>query len=118
MSVVLQENSAECRAFQKHFGDLFECIQNPPTLSARLLSAGLLTDATLRDICSSTKQTQQVSDLLLAVKGQIQVDPLSFYKFVEALEKDAPMQHLCDRLRDTCGEYKHVCLVPVKSKVD
>ena len=113
---MLQEYSAEYRAFQKHFGDLFESIQNPPTLSARLFSAELLTGDVRRTICSLEKPTQQLTELLDAVEGQIKVDLHNFYKFVEALEKDAPMQHLCDKLRDTCGE-KNECLVSARVKL-
>ena len=103
VSVVLQEDSTEYCAFQKHFGDLFIAIQDLPTLSANLFSVELLTAAKMRDILAQ-KPSQQVTDLLLAVEGQIKLDPHNFYKFVEALEKDAYMQHLCDELRDTCGE--------------
>ena len=100
----MQECSAEYRAFQKYFDDLLESIQNPPTLSARLFSAKLLTKEVRRTICSLEKPMQQRTELLDAVERQIEAVPHNFYKFVEALEKDAPMQHLCDKLRDTCGE--------------
>ena len=102
--VVLQEHSTEYRAFQKHFEDLSQSILNPSTLSGRLFSMGLLTSAARKDICSLEKTAKQVEKLLDAVEGQIKLDSNNFYKFVEALEKDAPMQHLCDKLRDTCGE--------------
>ena len=104
MNVILQEDSAEYRAFRKHFSDLFESIQNPPTLSAHLFSVELLTRDAGKTICSLKNPTQQLTELLDAVEGQIEAVPHNFYKFVEALEKDAPMQHLCDKLRDTCGE--------------
>ena len=48
--------------------------------------------------------------LLDSVEGQIKMDPQNFYKFVDELEKDSPMQHLCDKLRSTCGECDNVCL--------
>ena len=36
-------------------------------------------------------------------------DPHSFYKFVDKLEKDSPMQHFCEKPRSTCGECDNVC---------
>ena len=48
--------------------------------------------------------------LLDSVEGQIKMNPQKFYKFVDELEKDSPMQHLCDKLRSTCGECDNVCL--------
>ena len=54
--------------------------------------------------------TQQRTELLDAVERQISLDPQIFYKFVDELEKDSPMQHLCDKLRSTCGECDNVCL--------
>ena len=116
-AVLLQEHSAEYRAFRKHFVDLFECIQNPPTLSACLFSMGLLSSAARKKICSFQLQEQQLDCLLGNMEGQVKGSPQNFHKFVEALEKDQSMQHLCDKLRDTCGEYKYVCLIPVRVKL-
>ena len=96
--------SAEYRSFKEHFAVLFEGIQDPVTLSARLFSAGLLDRETRRTICSLERPAQQMSKLLDAVEGQIIMDPQNFYKFVDELKKDRPMQHLCDKLRFTCGE--------------
>ena len=47
--------------------------------------------------------------LLDAIETMISMDPHNFYKFVGELEKDSPMQHLCDKLRSTCGECDNVC---------
>ena len=98
------------RAFQKHFADLFEGIQEPVSLSLRLFSAGLLHRDTRRTICSLERPVQQRTELLDAVERQISLDPQNFYKFVDELEKDSPMQHFCDKLRSTCGECDNVCL--------
>ena len=92
------------------FADLFEGIQEPISLSARLFSAGLLHIETKRTICSSERPPQQRNELLDAVERQIIVNPQIFYKFVDELEKDSPMQHLCSKLRSTCGECDNVCL--------
>ena len=73
-------------------------------LSYRLCSAGLLSRDTRRKICELTLTEQRVSVLLDASETMINMDPRSFYKFVGELEKDRPMQHLCDKLRSTCGE--------------
>ena len=101
----LQEpTSTEYRSFRGHFADLFESIQEPISLSARLFSAGLLHIETKRTICSLERPAQQRNELLDAVERQIRADPQNFYKFVDELEKDSPMQHLCDKLRSTCGE--------------
>ena len=104
---VVQE-SGELRSFHKHFADLFEGIQEPITLSLRLFSVGLLHRDTRRTICSLERPTQQRTELLDAVERQISLDPQNFYKFVNELEKDSPMQHLCDKLRSTCGECDNV----------
>ena len=104
--------SAEYRSFRDHFADLFESIQNPTTLSARLYSAGLLSSETRKRVCSRTLvDSDKVSELLDATETAIRLDPQNnFYKFVEALEKDSSVQHLCSKLRSTCGECDNVCL--------
>ena len=104
--LILQESASEveCRVFKKYFADLSECIQSPTTLAGRLYSADLLSRDTRRTICSLERPGQQTTELLDAVEGQISMDPQNFYKFVDELEKDRPMQHLCDKLRSTCGE--------------
>ena len=102
---------AEYRSFKKHFEDLFNSIQEPIALSVRLFTAGLLHTATREAICSLEQNPSlQRSKLLGAVERQIVVDPQNFYKFVDELEKDRPMQHLCDKLRFTCGECDNECL--------
>ena len=103
VSVVLQEYNAESSAFQKHYHDFSQAIQDAPGLSLRLYSAGLLTSDARKNICSTENPTQQVIKLLDAMEGQIKVDPPIFYKFVEELEKDDPMKPLCSKLRDTLG---------------
>ena len=92
------------RTFKKHFADLSDSIQSPTSLATRLYSADLLSRDTRRTICSLQLPTQQVETLLDSVEGQIKMDPQNFYKFVDELERDSPMQHLCDKLRSTCGE--------------
>ena len=99
----------EYRVFKKYFADLSECIQNPATLAGRLYSADLLSRDTKRTIYLLERPAQQITELLDAVEGQIRLDPQNFYKFVDVLEKDRPMQHLCDKLRSTCGECDNVC---------
>ena len=54
--------------------------------------------------------SEKVSVLLVAIETTIRLDPQKFSKFVEALEKDSSMQHLCGKLRSTCGECDNVCL--------
>ena len=110
-AVVQETESAEYRSIHDHFADLFESIQNPTTLSARLYSAGLLSRETRKRICSRTLvDTDKVCELLDATETTIRLDPSNYHKFVEALEKDSSMQHLCGKLRSTCGECDNVCL--------
>ena len=110
MSIVQEHQSAEYQSFQKHFADLSDSIQSPTSLATRLYSANLLSRDTRRSIYSLQMLTQQMETLLDSVEGQIKMDPQNFYKFVDELEKDSPMQHLCDKLRSTCGECDNVCL--------
>ena len=103
--------SAEYRSFKKHFEDLFNSIQEPIALSVRLFKADLLHSETRIDICSLHHMPSlQKSKLLDAVEGQIILDSENFYKFVDELEKDRPMQRLCDKLKFTCGECDIMCL--------
>ena len=103
--------SAEYRSFRDHFDDLLESIQNPTTLSDRLFTAGLLSRETRKRICSrSLVDTEKVSVLLDATETTIRLHPSNYHKFVKALEKDSSMQHLCGKLRSTCGECDNVCL--------
>ena len=53
---------------------------------------------------------QIVKQLLDTVEMQISMDPLKFDTFVDVLEKDKQLQHLCDKLRSTCCECDNVCL--------
>ena len=110
---MLQEQSVEYRAFKQHFDDLFKSIKSPVTLSARLKSAKVLTEALkswkgrafwrrLPDLIES----QQVMELLVAVQNQVELDSQKFYKFLETLKRhDSNMRNLCDKLRDTYSEY-------------
>ena len=104
--------SAEYRSFRDHFSDLFESIQNPTTLSVRLYSAGLLPLQTRNKILSRgvLVDSEKVSVLLVAIETIIHQNSSNYHKFVEALEKDSSMQHLCGKLRSTCGECDNVCL--------
>ena len=95
----MARKSAEYRSFRENFVVLFEGIQDPVTLSMRLFAAGLLSPETRRTICSLVIPAQQRNELLNAVEGQIIVDPLNFYKFVDKLEEDRSMQQLCHKLR-------------------
>ena len=87
-------------------------IRNPTELSNRLFSADLLSFYMITAIRSLKKPVQQVivRKLLDTVEMQIIIDPLKFDTFVSELRKDRPMQHLCDKLRSTCGECDNVCL--------
>ena len=87
-------------------------IRNPAELSRRLFSADLLSYYMIKALCSSKKPVQQIIvwKLLDIVEIQISMDPLKFNTFVTELRKDRPMQHLCDKLRSTCGECDNVCL--------
>ena len=111
--VAVQETeSAEYRSFRDHFADLFESIQNPTTLSVRLYSAGLLSLEIRNKILSRgvLVDSEKVSVLLVAIETTIHQNSSNYHKFVEALEKDSSMQHLCGKLRSTCGECDNVCL--------
>ena len=50
----------------------------------------------------------KVTELLDATETATRLDPQNFHKFVEELDKDSSMQHLCDKLRSTCGESDNV----------
>ena len=103
---------AEYQSFRRHFADLSESIQNPTTLASRLYSADILSRERRNNIGSLQLSVEQIGQLLDAVEGQIKVDSQNFYKFVDELEKDSPMHHLCDEMRSTCGEslIMHVCM--------
>ena len=73
-------------------------IQNPAILSARLFSAFLISPDVRKRISELTLTEQKVSELLNATEAMIRVNPQNFDKFVDELEKDRPMQHLCDKL--------------------
>ena len=103
-------SSTELRSFKKYYTDLLENIHNPVKLSRKLFSANLLSHYMVQAIFSLKKPVQQVVKLLDTIEIQISLDPHKFYKFVNELEKDRPMQHLCDKLRSTCGECDNVCL--------
>ena len=99
--------SPESLSFRDHYVDLFNGIQNPVPLSARLYSAGLLAKNTRVKIKEMRLTEDKVAELLDAIETAIGLDSQNFYKFVDELEKelDSRMQHLCDGLRSTCGEF-------------
>ena len=103
------QESAEYRSFQRHYADLYKSIGDPTSLAAELYSAGLLSRETRMNISDLTLRQQKVSVLLDATETTIRLDPSNYHKFVEALEKDSSMQHLCGKLRSTCGECDNVC---------
>ena len=109
-SAVQETESAEYRSFQRHYADLLETVRNPVPLAARLYSADLLSRHTRDKINELTLREQKVTELLVATETAIRLDPSNYHKFVEALEKDSSMQHLCGKLRSTCGECDNVCL--------
>ena len=102
--------SAESRSFQSHYVDLQTSIGDPTSLAAELYAAGLLSRETRMNISDLVLRQQKVSELLNATETTIRLDPSNYHKFVEALEKDSSMQHLCGKLRSTCGECDNVCL--------
>ena len=102
--------SAEYLSFKIHEAALLEHIKNPTPLSKHLHSAGLLTSETKKNIRNLILRQQKVCELLDATETEIRLDPSNYHKFVEALEKDSSMQHLCGKLRSTCGECDNVCL--------
>ena len=104
MASVQETKSAEYRSFKSHYADLFNGIQNPVSLSASLYAVDLLPRDTKRRINELALTEQKVSELLDAMETAIRLDPMNFHKFVKAMEKDSSMQHLCDKLRFTCGE--------------
>ena len=109
-AAVQETESAEYRSFQRHYADLLEDIRSPTTLAARLYSDGLLSRHARDKINELTLREQKVTELLVATETAIRLDPSNYHKFVEALEKDSSMQHLCGKLRSTCGECDNVCL--------
>ena len=109
-SAVQETESAEHRAFQRHYADLFKSIGDPTSLAAELYSAGLLSRETRMNIFDLVLRKQKVSKLLDATETAIRLGSSNYHTFVEALEKDSSMQHLCGKLRSTCGECDNVCL--------
>ena len=98
--------------FQEYYADLLKSIGDPTSLAAELYSAGLLSRETRINISVDLTlvDSQKVSVLLDAIETAIRLNPSNYHKFVEALEKDSSMQHLCGKLRSTCGECDNVCL--------
>ena len=96
--------SAEYQSFKRHFADLSESIQDPATLASRLYSADMLSRERRNNISSLQLPVEQIGQLLDAVEGQIKVDSRNFYKFVDVLEEESTMCHLCDKMKLTYGE--------------
>ena len=102
--------SAEYLTFQEYYAELLKSIGDPTSLAAELYSAGLLSRETRINISDLTLRQQKVSVLLDATETAIRLNPSNYHKFVEALEKDSSMQHLCGKLRSKCGECDNVCM--------
>ena len=61
-------------------------------LSVRLYSARLISRDVRKKISELTLTEQKVSELLNVTEAMIRVNPQNFYKFVDVLEKDSPLQ--------------------------
>ena len=100
-----EHSSAEHRSFKIHYGDLIGAILDPIALFDRLQTANILPQGTR--IRFDMPLTKQIRELMDAIETSIQRDSENFYKFVEVLEEDSSLQHFCDELRSTCGEWCH-----------
>ena len=96
--------SAEYQSFKRHFANLSDTIQDPTTLASRLYSADMVSRERRNNIGSLQLLVEQIGQLLDAVEGQIKVDSQNFYKFLEVLEEESTMCHLCNKMRSTCGK--------------
>ena len=99
-----ETESVEYRSFKSHYADLFNGIQNPVSLSASLYAVDLQSRDTKKKINDFQITEDKVSELLDATETAIRLDPQNFHKFVKEMGKDSSMQHLCGKLRSTCGE--------------
>ena len=112
-AVQVTGESAEYRSFKDHFADLFKSVGDPTSLAAELYAIGILSLDTRNKIFSKGVfvDSDKVCLLLVATETTIRLDPSNYHKFVETLENlDCSMQHLCGKLRSTCGECDNVCL--------
>ena len=107
-----EQTSAEYRSFVKHFevlsDSIWNLVQDPTKLATRLYTADGLypLGRPPSKIISGLPTTglNSVSALLDATKTRLRFDSQYFYKLMDELEKESSMQHLCDKLRSTCGE--------------
>ena len=103
----MEVNDAECmeHSFQTHYIHLFEQIQDPTSLTARLYSAGLLSRQTRQTIIvRESTMSGKVAELLEAVETAIAQQPLNFFKFVKQLNYDPTLCSLHDKMMSTFSE--------------
>ena len=89
-------------AFRKHSADLLTAIQDPEVLASELYAENII-PAAVRDAATYMMHERDVrtSNLLMAVKSQIKVDPEAFDVFLSVLAKQPSMSDLCKRIKET-----------------
>ena len=99
------EESLQCRVFRDHYHELVSSIQDPDSLADGLFSRHLLGAGMMHELqADGLSQWKKTRKILLAVQGQIALDPDKFGKFVEALRSDSSMGCLADKLMRACSK--------------
>ena len=93
------------KTFRKHSADLLTVIQDPEVLAWELYSESVVSSPVVEFANNMTHERGvRTSNLLMAVRSQIAVDPGALDVFLSVLAKRPAMSDLCGRMKGTYGK--------------
>ena len=94
------------KVFRKYFSDLRTVIQDPEVLASELYSESVVSSTVVEFTNNMVHERgARTLELLIAVKSKIAVSPGTFDVFLSVLAKRPSMSDLCERMKDTYGEW-------------
>ena len=100
MAALPKDCSPEQRVFQLYFSKLVASV--PPSLATEFYSNDLISRELHKAVVDTTglSDSQKVTKVLLAVEGQVVVNPSIFHKFVAVIRADPSLVHIADVISD------------------
>lgn len=100
LAALPKDYSPEQRVFRLNFSKLVASV--PPSMATEFYSNDLISRELHKAVVDTTglSESQKVTKVLLAVEGQMVVNPSIFHKFVTVMRADTSLVHIADALSD------------------
>ena len=99
-----QETPEYC-TFREHYDRLYQAIQDPLSLAARLYSQGIITSAVKENMSvPAFSRLEKNNALLSAVEMQIHTNSSAYHVFLSALKEDTTMLSLVESMQSKCHD--------------